>query len=116
MLISEICYAYRNFQAAVRLLFWKPKHIPKVKSEDSLDVVCYESENQGIGKEHLDLIEISTLIDFNDVTRNLSFELDWDKHFVGLIQLNPEKEVYRENREVKFEHGKRNLHHGGLVI
>jgi hypothetical protein len=74
--------------------------IPKVKSEEPLDVECSKSENQGIGEEHLGSIEISTLIDFNDVTRNLSFELDWDKHFVELIQSNPEKEVFSENREV----------------
>jgi hypothetical protein len=42
--------------------------------------------------------------------------LDWDKHFVGLIQSNPEKEVYSENHKVKVELGKRNLHHGVLVI
>jgi hypothetical protein len=95
----------------------KANHIiPKVKSEDPVDVECCESENQGIGEEHLGSIEISTLIDFNDVTRNLSFELDWDKHFVGLIQSNPEKEVYSENHKVKVELGKRNLHHGVLVI
>jgi hypothetical protein len=42
--------------------------------------------------------------------------LDWDKHFVGLIQSNPEKEVYSKNRHVKLELGKRNFHHGVLVI
>jgi hypothetical protein len=43
------------------------------KSEEPLDVECCESENQGIGEEHLGSMEISTIIDFNDVTRNLSF-------------------------------------------
>ena len=73
-----------------------------------------ESVNKKIGEEGS--IAISSFIDSNDVTRNLSFELDWNKHFVELIQSNQEKEARSGNRKDKIELGKRNLYHGVLVI
>ena len=73
-----------------------------------------ESVNKKIGEEGS--IAISSFIDSNDVTRNLSFELDCNKHFVQLIQSNQEKEARSENRKDKIELGKRNLYHGVLVI
>ena len=42
--------------------------------------------------------------------------MDWNKHFVELIQSNQEKEARSENRKDKIELGKRNLYHGVLVI
>jgi hypothetical protein len=42
--------------------------------------------------------------------------LDWNKHFVELIQSNQEKEPRGGNHTDKIELGKRNLHHGVLVI
>lgn len=74
-----------------------------------------ESVNQEKGEE-LGSIAISTFIDSNDVTRNLSFDLDWNKHFVELIQLNKEKEAYFEKCKEKVELSKRNLHNGVIVI
>ena len=73
-----------------------------------------ESVNKKIGEEGS--IAISSFIDSNDVTRNLSFELDWNKHFVELFQSNQEKEARSGNCKDKIELGKRNLYHGVLVI
>lgn len=69
-----------------------------------------------VQQEKVDIIEISRVVDSDDVTRNLSIKLQWDKNFVGLIPSDPKKKVPEEKFEERIAVGKKNLHHGVLLI
>ena len=64
----------------------------------------------------VDVFEISRVIDSDDMTRNLSMKLHWDKNFVGLIPSYPKKKLEEDNSEDSIEAGKKNLHRGVLLI
>nr|CAH0106488.1 unnamed protein product [Daphnia galeata] len=49
------------------------------------------------------VIEISRVIDSDDITRNLSIKLQWDKNFAGLIPSDPEKKLQEIHRTGEFE-------------
>jgi hypothetical protein len=64
----------------------------------------------------VEVIEISRVIDADDITRNLSIKLQWNKNFVGLIPSYPKKKLEEDNSEDSIEVGKKNLHRGVLLI
>jgi hypothetical protein len=56
------------------------------------------------------------VIDSDDITRNLSIKLQWDKNFVGIIPSDPKKILEEDTSEDNIEVGKRNLNRGVLLI
>ena len=51
----------------------------------------------------VEAIGISRLIDADDITRNLSIKLTWDKNFVGIIPSNPEKKLQWLNLKIALK-------------
>jgi hypothetical protein len=62
-------------------------------------------------------IEVTRVIDSDDVIRNLSIQLKWDKNVVGLIQSDQERKLSNEKSEKDISNsGKINLPCGVLLI
>jgi hypothetical protein len=73
-------------------------------------------ESREVHQGKVDVINISRVIDSDDLTRNLSIKLHWDKNFVGVIPSDPKKKSEEDTSEDNIEVGMRNLHHGVLLI
>lgn len=69
-----------------------------------------------VQKGIVDVIEISQVIDSDEITRNLSIKLEWDKNCVGLVPSYPKKKLQEGNSEDSIADAKKNLHHGVLLI
>jgi hypothetical protein len=85
---------------------------------DFLDVHLANATQSGfeVQQGKVDVIEISRVIDSDDITRNLSIKLQWDKNFVGIIPSDPKKILEEDTSEDNIEVGKRNLNRGVLLI
>ena len=66
--------------------------------------------------ERAELIEVTRVIDSDDVTRNLSIQLKWENNVVGIIQSDKERKVPNEKSEEIPKIGKINLPRGVLLI
>jgi hypothetical protein len=95
--------------------------IQKINDTDSVDLGTIATSSK---IEH-DSVDILRWIDSDDGVRNLSIELKFNQHFVGRIEdrfptsntnLDEDKKMESRGGDAEFPAGKRNLHHGVLVI
>ncbi|XP_059351628.1 uncharacterized protein LOC132088039 [Daphnia carinata] len=70
------------------------RKIQHVRREDSVGVEQFETVTN---PEKFKVLEVSHCIDSNNVTRNLSIELNWDEQYVGTIQPDQEKLANNED-------------------
>ncbi|EFX62815.1 hypothetical protein DAPPUDRAFT_269670 [Daphnia pulex] len=95
--------------------------IQKINDTNSVDLGTIATSSK---IEH-DSVDILRWIDSDDGVRNLSIELKLNQHFVGRIEdrfstsntnLDQDKKMESRGGDAEFPAGKRNLHHGVLVI
>jgi hypothetical protein len=79
------------------------------------DCRCLESVANFPEQGNQEIIEISCLIDTENVTRNLSMALNWRTHFVGVLE-SEKGDGCSEDFDDQIEFAKKHLENGVLVI